>query len=79
VRNEVTTPDYKLLNLRSSYDWKYARFDIALENALNKMYYLPLGGAYVGQGNSMTIAGIPWGMNVPGRARSLNLGLTIKF
>ena len=79
VRNEATTPNYDLLNLRSSYDWKYARVDIALENALNKMYYLPLGGAYVGQGNSMSTNTIPWGMNVPGRARSLNLGLTIKF
>jgi len=79
VRNEVKTPDYTLLNLRSSYEWKNLRLDLALENAMNVMYYLPLGGAYVGQGNSMTINGIPWGMSVPGRARSLNVGLNISF
>jgi len=79
VRNEVQTPGYTLLNLRSSFAWKNGRLDLALENALNKFYLLPLGGAYLGQGNSMTTAGIPWGMSVPGRARSLNVALTLNF
>lgn len=79
VRNEAPTPGYTLLNLRSSITWKQARFDIALENALDKFYLLPLGGAYVGQGNSMTTLGIPWGMVVPGRGRSLNLALNLEF
>lgn len=79
VRNEVPTPGYTLLNLRSSISWKFARLDIALENALDKFYLLPLGGAYLGQGNSMTSGGIPWGMVVPGRGRSLNLALTLDF
>lgn len=79
VRNEVTTPGYTLLNLRSSISWKFARLDIALENALDRFYLLPLGGAYVGQGNSMTTGGIPWGMVVPGRGRSLNLALNLEF
>ncbi|MDY0055923.1 MAG: TonB-dependent receptor [Methyloversatilis sp.] len=79
VRNEVQTPGYTLLNLRSSFTWKNARLDLALENALNKFYLLPLGGAYLGQGNSMTTGGIPWGMSVPGRARSLNIALNLSF
>lgn len=79
VRNEVATPDYTLVNLRTSHDWKHARLDIALENALNTFYLLPLGGAYVGQGNAMTINGIPWGMVVPGKARSLNVSLNLRF
>jgi iron complex outermembrane receptor protein len=79
VRNEVQTPGYTLLNLRSSFAWKNGRLDLALENALNKFYLLPLGGAYLGQGNSMTTAGIPWGMSVPGRARSLNVALNLSF
>ncbi|MCP2935933.1 hypothetical protein NK983_24920, partial [Salmonella enterica subsp. enterica serovar Typhimurium] len=54
VRNEVQTPGYTLLNLRSSFAWKNGRLDLALENALNRFYLLPLGGAYFGQGNSMT-------------------------
>lgn len=79
VRNEMVTPDYSLVNVRTSYEWKHARLDVALENVLNKFYLLPLGGAYVGQGNAMTIAGVPWGMNVPGKARSLNVALNLRF
>lgn len=79
VRNEVETPGYTLLNLRTSYEWKHARFDLALENALNTFYLQPLGGAYVGQGNPMTINGIPWGMVVPGKSRSLNIALNVTF
>ena len=79
VRNEATTPGYTLLNLRTSFAWKGGRFDVALENALNKFYLLPLGGAYLGQGNSMTTGGIPWGMVVPGRGRSLNFALNLEF
>ncbi|MBS1140333.1 MAG: TonB-dependent receptor [Proteobacteria bacterium] len=79
VRNEVETPGYTLFNLRSSYEWKHARIDLAIENLFDKFYYLPLGGAYVGQGNSMTISGVPWGMVVPGRGRSLNVALNLSF
>lgn len=79
IRNEMQTPGYTLLNLRTAYEWKNARLDISLENARNEFYLLPLGGAYLGQGNSMTTGGIPWGMNVPGRGRSLNTALSLFF
>ena len=79
VRNEVKTSDYSLVNLRSSYEWKYARIDIGLENAFNTFYLMPLGGAYLGQGNSMTSNGIPWGMSVPGKGRSFNVALNLRF
>lgn len=79
VRNEASTPGYALLNLYSSYEWKRVRLDVGLENALDKFYLLPLGGAYIGQGNSMSINGIPWGMVVPGKGRSLNAALNIQF
>jgi len=79
VRNEVKTPGYTLVNLRSSYEWKHGRVDLAAENAFDKFYYQPLGGAYLGEGNSMTSNGVPWGMAVPGRARSLNAALTFYF
>ena len=79
VRNEVQTPGYALLHLRSSYEWKHARINIALENAFNKFYLEPLGGAYLGQGDAMTTSGIPWGMSVPGRARSINVALNLRF
>ncbi|GAB4169009.1 MAG: TonB-dependent receptor [Rhodocyclaceae bacterium] len=79
VRNEIVTPDYTLVNVRTSYEWKHARLDVALENALDAFYLLPLGGAYLGQGNSMVPNAIPYGMVVPGRARSLNVALNVKF
>ena len=79
VRNEMQTGGYSLLNLRSSYEWKYARLDIGIENVFNRFYSMPLGGAYVGQGNSMTTNGIPWGVPVPGMGRSFNAALNMHF
>jgi len=79
VRDEVKTGGYGLLNLRSSYEWKQVRFDIGLENALNKFYASPLGGAYVGQGPTMSGAAILWGIPIPGMGRSVNAGMTLKF
>jgi iron complex outermembrane receptor protein len=79
VRNEVPTGDYSLFNLRSSYEWKNARVDIGVENVFDTFYLLPLGGAYLGQGNSMTSNGVPWGMSVPGKGRSVNVALNLNF
>jgi iron complex outermembrane receptor protein len=79
VRNEVQTGAYNLINLRSSYEWKQARLDIAIENLFNRYYSMPLGGVYVGQGASMAINGIPWGVAVPGMGRSINTALSVRF
>ena len=83
VRNEIKTPGYGLFNIYSSYEWKQARFDIGVENVFDKLYYHPLGGAYLGQGATMmssTAMGSPaHGTAVPGMGRSINVGLTIKF
>ena len=78
----VWTPGYGLLNLYSSYEWKQARFDIGVENVFDKLYYHPLGGAYVGQGATMNSSGSAapqHGTSVPGMGRSINVGLTLKF
>jgi iron complex outermembrane receptor protein len=85
MRNEIKTPGYSLVNLRSSYTWKQVRVDFGIENLLDKSYDLPLGGAYVGQGTTMTTALVPtgsvplWGTAVPGMGRSVNVGLTLKY
>lgn len=73
TRNELKTAGYSLLNLRTSYEWKQVRLDIGLENALNKLYASPLGGAYVGQ-KPMT-----YGIPVPGMGRSFYTALNVKF
>jgi len=79
VRNEIQTGGYSLVNLRSSYEWKYVRLDAGIENLFNRFYSLPLGGAYVGQGSSMTTNGIEWGNQVPGMGRSFNVALNVRF
>jgi iron complex outermembrane receptor protein len=79
VRNELQTPAFTLVNFRTGYQWKHARLDVGVDNVFNEFYLLPLGGAYVGQGNSMTTGGIPWGMGVPGRGRSLNTAFSVNF
>lgn len=80
VRDEIQTGGYSLVNLRSSYAWnKKTRIDIGIDNLFNRFYSLPLGGAYVGQGSTMGQASIPWGIAVPGMARSIYAGLNVKF
>ncbi|QRM18114.1 TonB-dependent receptor plug domain-containing protein [Dechloromonas sp. TW-R-39-2] len=81
VRNEIKTKGYGLLNLRSSYEWKQVRLDLGLDNALNQQYAAPLGGAYIGQGSTMSLngTGAPYGIAVPGMGRSLYAGVNVKF
>ncbi|MGZ5001211.1 MAG: TonB-dependent receptor, partial [Methylomonas sp.] len=84
IRNETTTPSYILLNARTGYEWnKTVRLDIGLDNVLDKQYYYPLAGAYLGGGWGMSptnAAFTPaWGNNVPGMGRSAFVGLSIKY
>jgi len=79
VRNEVATAGYGLLNIRSSYEWGKVRLDAGIENVLNKFYYLPMGGAYVGQGATMSGNAIPWGISMPGYGRSFYAAITVKL
>ncbi len=83
VRNEMQTSAYALANLRSRYEKKSWSLEIGIENLLDTFYDLPLGGAYVGQGTTMTIPPLPnepqWGTPVPGPGRSIYAGVNIKF
>lgn len=80
VRNEISTAGYGLVNLRASHSWKQVRVDFGIENLFDKAYVLPLGGAYTGQGKTMSLTGGPaWGQAVPGAGRSLYTGVNIKF
>jgi iron complex outermembrane receptor protein len=83
IRNEIETPGYALLNLRSSYAWKKARLDMGIDNVFDRLYYSPLGGAYVGQGITMPPMPLPgtptWGTAVPGMGRSIYVGLNVQF
>lgn len=73
MRNELATSGYSLLNFHSSYEWKQLRLDFGIENLLNKLYFDPLGGSYLGQRPMI------YGTSVPGVGRSINTSLTVKF
>ncbi|QWE23202.1 TonB-dependent receptor plug domain-containing protein [Polynucleobacter sp. AP-Jannik-300A-C4] len=82
VRNEIATGGYSLFNLRSSYDDKKYRVNFGIENLLNKLYALPQGGAYLGQGPTMTMnntGGSPWGTAVAGMGRTFYVSANMKF
>jgi len=83
MRNEIKTPGYSLVHLRTSYSWKTVRLDFGVENLFDKFYYLPTGGAYVGQGTTMSNPALPnypqWGTAVPGMGRSIYVGVNVKF
>jgi iron complex outermembrane recepter protein len=78
-RQELSTPGYLLFNWRGSYTIDRIRFDFGVENILDKLYSLPLGGAYTGQGRTMSITGVPYGIAVPGMGRNVYVGVNCKF
>jgi iron complex outermembrane receptor protein len=81
VRNEMKTGGYSLFNLRATYEDKEYRFSAGVDNLFDKFYALPQGGAYLGQGTTMSMnnANSAWGTPVPGMGRSFNVGVNVKF
>ncbi len=78
VRNELKTPGYALVNLRSSYLWGQVRFDLGVENLFNKQYYSPLGGAYLGNAAAANFGAGPF-EPLAGMGRNVYAGITWKF
>ena len=78
-RNEIPTPGYFLTNLKASYSWSKTRIDAGINNVFNTLYYQPLGGAYQGQGATMGINSIPYGVPVPGMGISYYTAINVKF
>ena len=83
VRNEMRTAGYGLAHLRSRYEKKTWSLEVGVENLFDQFYDLPLGGAYVGQGTTMTIPPEPnqpqWGTPVPGPGRSFYAAVNLTF
>ncbi len=78
TRNEPVTDRYALLNLKAV--WKPTerlRLDVAVENAFDEGYDLPLGGVSFGDFKAGGM--VPPIAALPGPGRSLNLGLTLEF
>ncbi|MGM0516994.1 MAG: TonB-dependent receptor [Pseudomonadota bacterium] len=79
VRNEIETAGFALVNLRAGYQWERVRVDVGVDNLFDRLYADPTGGAYLGQGKTMSIKGVPWGVSVPGAGRSIHAGVTVSF
>ena len=73
-RNELQTPGYALVNLRSSYEWDNLRFDLALENVFDQRYFPPLGGFYFSDYKLTKNYG-----PLPGPGRNFIAGVTVRF
>jgi iron complex outermembrane receptor protein len=83
VRNEMPTAGYGLLHLRARYEADRWNLELGVENLLDRYYEPPLGGAYVGQGTTMTLPPAPnqprWGTPVPGTGRSVYGAVNLQF
>jgi iron complex outermembrane receptor protein len=83
ARNEIQTAGYGLAHLRSRYERATWSVELGIENLFDRFYDPPLGGAYVGQGTTMTIPPVPnqpqWGTPVPGAGRSIHASVSMKF
>jgi len=77
ARNELKTGGYALVNLRTAYDWGTMRFDLAIENLFDQLYYPPLGGHYFTLAK-VTNNPLTYGP-VPGIGRNFIAGLTVRF
>jgi iron complex outermembrane receptor protein len=72
ARNEIKTPAYALINLRTSYEWQNITATAGIDNLFNHLYHQPLGGVEYGED-------LKWGSNVSGPGRSYMGGVTVKF
>lgn len=72
AKNEIKTPAYALVNLRTGYEWENVAARIGIENLFNKYYQEALGGTDYSETRS-------WGRNVAGPGRSYMAGMTVKF
>lgn len=84
VRNEIETAGYGLVNLRVGHAWERVRLDVGVDNVFDRFYALPTGGAYLGQGTTMSmnppVPNYPqWGTAVPGAGRSIHAAINVKF
>jgi len=73
IRNEVRTGGYALLDVATEYRKGPWRASLRLQNLLNRLYFDPLGGVYLGQR--------PFSPDrpMPGPGRSVNLAFAYSF
>ena len=73
-RMELSTPGYALFNLHAAYKSQYVQGGLRVDNLINRLYELPLGG------NNIDIYSATGNMTpVTGRGRSVSFSLTARF
>jgi iron complex outermembrane receptor protein len=78
ARLEPGTPGYTLLDLRTAYQWRGLRLDMAVINLLDRQYENPLGGTWQSALYPPGYMGATF-RPLPAAGRSLNVGVTVKF
>jgi len=76
LRGEPATGSYALLNLRSTYVRGAWRLSAEVQNVFDKAFDLPLGGVSLGD---YAASGRTTLRPVPGRGRSFDVGLSLRF
>lgn len=80
LRNELTTSSYILLNLNTSYKWEHVSIDVGIDNLLDKQYYAPLSGVYIGDQYPMTLISSKANtQNLAGQGRSVYVGVSLSY
>jgi iron complex outermembrane receptor protein len=81
IRNELRTPSYVLLNAKTGYKWEKVSIDVGVDNVLDKQYFYPLGGSYIGDYYTMSLLSTKYPNNraVPSMGRSVYVGLTVTY
>lgn len=79
VRQEIATPGYTLLNLRTRYAAKHWQIGAGVDNALDKHYALPLGGIDFYQYNYLSPATNGHLAQISGFGRSFKIDASVQF
>jgi iron complex outermembrane receptor protein len=78
TRLEPRTPGYAILELRTAYEWRSVRLDVAITNLLDRQYENPLGGTWQSALYPPAYMGATF-HPLPAPGRSLNAGVTVKL
>jgi iron complex outermembrane receptor protein len=78
IRLEPQTPGYAILDLRTAYEWRSVRLDLAATNLLGRQYQNPLGGTWQSALYPPGYAGATF-RPLPAQGRSFDAGVTLRF
>ncbi|MDD4915890.1 MAG: TonB-dependent receptor [Methylococcales bacterium] len=80
LRGELQTPSYILLNAKTGFQWRNLSINAGVDNLLDKEYFYPLGGSYIGNYYTMDLGSTPTpNNNLAGMGRSVYVGMTYTY